>query len=59
MGNNRLKVIVANEDTKIDGHQTVSIRQFQDVSVKSDVTSFNGGERIMQSVGSVVIGSGT
>ncbi|MEG3682884.1 type VI secretion system tip protein VgrG [Escherichia fergusonii] len=59
VGNNRLKVIVANEDTKIDGHQTVSIRQFQNVSVKSDVTNFNGGERIMQSVGSVVIGSGT
>jgi type VI secretion system secreted protein VgrG len=59
VGNNRLKVVTANEDVKIDGHQLVNIRQFQEVNVKTDVTCFNGGDRIMQSAGNVVIGSGT
>lgn len=59
VGNNRLKVVTANEDVKIDGHQLLNIRQFQEVNVKTDVTCFNGGDRIMQSAGNVVIGSGS
>ncbi|HIC1895471.1 type VI secretion system tip protein VgrG [Citrobacter freundii] len=59
VGNNRLKVITADEDVKIDGHQAINIRQFQNVNVKTDVTCFNGGDRVVQSAGSVVIGSGT
>lgn len=59
VGNNRLKVITANEDVKIDGHQAINIRHFQNVNVKTNVTCFNGGDRVMQSAGSVVIGSGT
>jgi type VI secretion system secreted protein VgrG len=59
VGNNRLKVVTANEDVKIDGHQLINIRQFQEVNVKTDVTCFNGGDRIMQSAGNVVMGSGT
>ncbi|WGL57127.1 type VI secretion system tip protein VgrG [Kluyvera intermedia] len=59
VGNNRLKVVAANEDVKIDGHQLINIRQSQEVNVKNNVVCFNGGDRIMQSAGSVVIGSGT
>lgn len=59
VGNNRLKVVTANEDVKIDGHQLLNIRQFQEVNVKTDVTCFNGGDRIMQSAGNVIIGSGS
>ncbi|MFL4413482.1 type VI secretion system tip protein VgrG [Citrobacter portucalensis] len=59
VGNNRLKVVTANEDVKIDGYQLLNIRQFQEVNVKTDVTCFNGGDRIMQSAGNVVIGSGS
>ncbi len=59
VGNNRLKAITADEDVKIDGHQLINIKQFQEVNVKTDVICFNGGDRIMQSAGSVVIGSGT
>ena len=59
VGRNRLKIIGGNEEVKIEGHQTVNISQFQNINVKTDVTQFNGGSRIQQSAGEVVMGSGT
>lgn len=36
-------------------NQPVNISQFQNTNVKTDVTQFNGGSRIQQSAGEVVM----